>query len=167
MEPAGMQSGAKSTWEVVQKLSSDKQQSTFIHEFGNPLGIPFPGCTTLTYWRLMSRKKVLVREYYVRRKGMIHDCPMDIHMRNLWRMADRGNKSVLILVPGSHERLTLRKHVMCAKNMGVQVQCVIWSTKGIKKRDEKLDFRPAKKGAKKLVSSNCAKILEKESSNKD
>ncbi len=33
-----------------------------------------------------------------------------------------------------------------------------------KKRDEKLDSRAAKKGAKKLVSSNSAKILEKESS---
>ncbi len=27
-------------WKVVQKLSSDKQQSTLIHEFGNPLRIP-------------------------------------------------------------------------------------------------------------------------------
>jgi hypothetical protein len=31
-----------------QKLSSDKQQSTFIHEFGNPLGTPFLSCTALT-----------------------------------------------------------------------------------------------------------------------
>jgi hypothetical protein len=50
--------------------------------------------------------------------------------------------------------------------MGVHVQCGTWRTKGIKKRDEKLDYHAAKKkGAKKLVSSNCAKILEKESSN--
>jgi hypothetical protein len=39
------------------------------------------------------------------------------------------------------------------------------SAKGMRKRVEKLDFRAAKKGAKKLVSSNFAKILEQESSN--
>jgi hypothetical protein len=38
----------KSAWEVVQKLSLDKQQSTFIHKFKNPLGIPCPSCTALT-----------------------------------------------------------------------------------------------------------------------
>jgi hypothetical protein len=67
---------------------------------------------------------------------------------------------VIILVPGSHERLTLRKHVMCSRNMGAHVQCGIWSTKG-RKRDEKSVSRTTKKGAKKLVSSNVAKILEK------
>ncbi len=35
------------------------------------------------------------------------------------------------------------------------------------KRDEKLESRAAKKGARKLVSSNVTKILENESSNKD
>jgi hypothetical protein len=34
----------------------------------------------------------------------------------------------------------------------------------MRKRDEKLDSRAAEKGAKKLVSSNYAKILKKESS---
>jgi hypothetical protein len=35
------------------------------------------------------------------------------------------------------------------------------------KRDEKLESCAAEKGAKKLVSSNIAKILESESSDKD
>jgi hypothetical protein len=35
----------------------------------------------------------------------------------------------------------------------------------MRKRDEKLDSHAAKKGAKKLVSSNSMNILEKESSN--
>jgi hypothetical protein len=48
-------------------------------------------------------------------------------------------------------------------------QCVPWGhrynvllqiAQGIRKWDEKLDSRADKKGAKKLVSSNCAKILE-------
>jgi hypothetical protein len=47
-ELTGMRSSAKSAWGVVQKLSSDKQQSTLTQEFGNPLGIPCPSCTTLT-----------------------------------------------------------------------------------------------------------------------
>jgi hypothetical protein len=37
----------------------------------------------------------------------------------------------------------------------------------MRKGDEKLDSQAAKKGAKKLVSSDYAKILDKESSNKD
>ncbi len=46
-EPTGTQTSAKSTWEIVMKLSSDKQQSAFIHKFGNPLGNPCPSCTML------------------------------------------------------------------------------------------------------------------------
>jgi hypothetical protein len=37
----------------------------------------------------------------------------------------------------------------------------------MRKRDKKLDSHAAEKGVKKLVSSDCAKILEKESSNQD
>jgi hypothetical protein len=40
-----------------------------------------------------------------------------------------------------------------------------WADKEIKKWDAKLDSRAAKKGTKKLVNRDCAKILEKESSN--
>jgi hypothetical protein len=71
---------------------------------------------------------------------------------------------VQILVPGSHEHLASRKFIMCAINMGVHVQRGTWRTKGMRKRDENSDSRAAKKGAKKLVSSNYAKILDKESS---
>jgi hypothetical protein len=39
------------------------------------------------------------------------------------------------------------------------------SAKGIQKWDEKSDSRAAKKGMKKLVSSDFVKTLEKESSN--
>jgi hypothetical protein len=39
-----------------------------------------------------------------------------------------------------------------------------WSAQGTRKWDKKLDSRAAKKGAKKLVSSVFAKILEKEGS---
>jgi hypothetical protein len=71
-------------------------------------------------------------EIFQRRKGMIRDRLMDVCMRNLWRWWNGERMPVLILVPCSHERLTSRKRVICARNMGAHVQHGIWSTKGIK-----------------------------------
>jgi hypothetical protein len=51
--------------------------------------------------------------------------------------------------------------------MEARVQHGTWRTKGMRKWDEKLDSHAAEKGAKKLVSSDYAKIPHKESSNKD
>ena len=48
--------------------------------------------------------------------------------------------------------------------MGVHVQRSTQRIKGMRKQDKKLDSCAAKKGAKKLVSSNYVKILDKESS---
>jgi hypothetical protein len=42
---------------------------------------------------------------------------------------------------------------------------VVFGVQKVYKWDKKLDSHAAEKGAKKLVSSNFAKILEKESSN--
>jgi hypothetical protein len=69
----------------------------------------------------------------MRRKGMIHDCPMEVCTRNLRKERQNGERMpLLILVPGSQERLTSRKGFMCARNMGVQhVGGSIQSTKGI------------------------------------
>ncbi len=92
-EPTGTQTSAKSAWGIVQKLSSDKQQSAFIHKFGNPLEILCLSCTALTQQRLMSRKKVSVWGFWVRRKGMICCCPMDVCMKNLWQKVERGKKT--------------------------------------------------------------------------
>jgi hypothetical protein len=92
------------------------------------LGDSFPKL----YCMLMSREKMSVRKFCVRRKGMICNPLMHVCMRNLWRKAEQGKKPVLILVPGSHERLASRKRIMCARNMGAHVQRGIWSTKGIK-----------------------------------
>jgi hypothetical protein len=49
--------------------------------------------------------------------------------------------------------------------MGGMYDILAWSAKGTRKWAKILDSRAAKKGAKKLVSSNFAKILEYESSN--
>jgi hypothetical protein len=88
-------------------------------------------------------------------------------MRNLCReRQNRERKPVLTLVPGTHERLTLRKRIMCASNLGAHVRRSIRSTKG--KNGMRNNWSPAqpRKVQKKLVSSNVAKILGKESSNK-
>ncbi len=88
-------------------------------------------------------------------------------MRNLWQKEKWGKNArpEQILVPGSHEHLASRKHIMCARNMGAHVQRGTRRIKGMRKRDEKSDSPTAKKGAKKLVSSNYAKKLDKEISN--
>jgi hypothetical protein len=57
-------------------------------------------------------------------------------------------------------------YAFCARNMGAHVQRTSSDCQGYKKPDKKLDSCAAKKGAKKLASSNLAKILEYESSNK-
>ena len=72
---------------------------------------------------------------------------------------------VLILLPGSHKHLTSRKRVKCARNLGAHVRRGTRGTKGMRIRDEKLDSHAAEKGIKKLVSSDYAEILDKESSN--
>ncbi len=54
---------------------------------------------------------------------------------------------------------------VCQKYGGARMKYIFQHTKGMRKQDEKLDSRAAKKGAKKLVISDCTKILEKESSN--
>ncbi len=67
-----------------------------------------------------------------RRKGMIRDCLTDVCMRSLWQRRIGKRRPVLTLVPGFNKQLALRKCVMCAWNMGANLQRGIWSTKGIK-----------------------------------
>ncbi len=112
----------------------------------------------------VMQESVRLRTYY-EKVGMFCVCPTDIRMRNLWQKLERGKKTSASLAPGSHEHLALRKHVMCARNMGAHVQHTTLEYQRYEKWNKKLDSRAAKKGAKKLVSSNCTKILEKESSN--
>jgi hypothetical protein len=55
-------------------------------------------------------------------------------------------------------------HTFCARNMGMHVRLTSSECQWYEKWDEKSDSRAAEKGAKKLVSSDFAKILEYESS---
>jgi hypothetical protein len=87
----------------------------------------------------------------VSKKGIICVLPIDVCTRNLWEKA----KSVLLQ----------EAHAFSARNMGSHVRRTSSECQRYEKRDKKLDSRAAKKGAKKLVSSNFVKILEYESSN--
>ncbi len=62
----------------------------------------------------------------------------------------------------------LQEHVSCVPEIwGRMYDVVLGEPKVKKKKVEKLDSCTAEKGAKKLVTSASAKILEKESSSKD
>jgi hypothetical protein len=68
-----------------------------------------------------------------KKKGMICNRPMDICTKKVRKERRNGERMlVLILVPGSHERLSLRKCLRFARNMGAHVRHGIRSTKGMK-----------------------------------
>jgi hypothetical protein len=97
---------------------------------------------------------------YERRKGMICDRPTDVCMRKLLQKAEQGKKTGT----GSSTRLLrascfMKMHYVCQKCGGAHIK-VPWSPKGMRKWDKKLDSHAVEKGTKKLVSSNCVKILE-------
>ncbi len=69
--------------------------------------------------------------------------------------------AVLSLLLGSHKHLTLRKQAQCMLDTwGCMYNVLPGSAQGLRKRDKKLDSHAAKNGAKKLVSIDCAQILE-------
>jgi hypothetical protein len=95
---------------------------------------------------------------------MIRVCSMDVCMRNLWQKKEWGKKTGTNSCTRFPRASCFKKtHHVCQKYGGT---CTTWylENQRYKKRDKKLDSRAAKKGTKKLVSSVCAKILEKESS---
>jgi hypothetical protein len=89
--------------------------------------------------------------------------PMDVHSRNLWQKAENGKFT------GS-EATTRFPRASCfeeptrsvTETWGRMYNVLAWSLEcqWYEKWDKKSDSRAAGKGAKKLVSSNFAKILE-------
>jgi hypothetical protein len=77
-----------------------------------------------------------------------------------------GFTQVLLLRPGSRNRLASRKCMMCARNMGAHVRRSTLEYQRYEKTGQELGFLCSQEiGVKKLVSSNWVKILKKESSN--
>jgi hypothetical protein len=60
-----------------------------IHEFGNPLRIPYLSCTGLLSGGLCHTRKLSLR-IFVSKKGVICNHPTDVCIRNLWQKAERG-----------------------------------------------------------------------------
>jgi hypothetical protein len=89
---------------------------------------------------------------------MICVCPTDVCTRNFPQKAEKGKET------GS-EATTRFPRVSCFEKpmhsvpeiWGHMYNVLARSAKGTRKRDKKLDSRAAKKGAKKLVSSDFAK----------
>jgi hypothetical protein len=95
------------------------------------------------------------------KKGKILVCPMDVCTINLRQKAERGKIT-------SSESTTRFPRASCfGKPMhfvpeiwGRMYDILARSAKFTRKRDKKLDSHAAKKGAKKIISSVFAKILE-------
>jgi hypothetical protein len=92
---------------------------------------------------------------------MICVCPKDVCTRNLRQKAGRGN------ITGSESTTRFPRASGFKKPthsvpeiLGRMYDVLAWSSKGTRKQDKKMDSHVAKKGAKKLVSSVFAKILE-------
>ncbi len=154
---------------VLGALSRSCHQTSYNQPWFTSLEIPW-GFLARAVLRWLSgglchARKCQFEDITWEEKGTIPDRPMDVFMRNLWQKAEQGKKTGTNCCTRFPRVSSSRKRIMCARNMGAHVQRGTWRTKGIKKRDEKLDSRAAEKGTKKLVSSNCAKILEKENSN--
>jgi hypothetical protein len=90
---------------------------------------------------------------------------MDVCTKNLWQKAERGKITGSGSLPGFQRASCFEKPMHSVTEIwGHMYDILAQSAKGTKKWDEKSDSRAAKKGAKKLVSSNFSKILEYESS---
>jgi hypothetical protein len=90
-----------------------------IHEFGNPLGIPCTWAVLRSLAGLMSHEKVSVRGFLWVRKVWFTFAQQTFAPETFGKR-QKGEKSpVVSLLPGSHERLTLRNpRILCQKYGG-------------------------------------------------
>ncbi len=96
------------------------------------------------------------------KKSMICVCLIDICTRDLRQKAERGKIT-------DSEAITRFPRASCFEKpsrsvpeiWGRMYGILGWSAKGSRKQNEKSDSHAAKKGAKKLVSSNFAKTMNK------
>jgi hypothetical protein len=89
---------------------------------------------------------------------MICVCPMDVCTGNLRQKAERGKKTGSDATTRFPRASCFEKPMHSVPEMwGHMYDLLAWSAKAMRKQDEKLDSRVAKKGTKKLVSSDFAK----------
>ncbi len=82
---------------------------------------------------LCHARKCQFKEFFMRTKGMICNCPTDICMRNLRQKAEWGKKTGTNSCTRFPRASCFKKCVMCVRNMGAHVQRGTRRTKGIKK----------------------------------
>jgi hypothetical protein len=97
----------------------------------------------------------------VSKKGMICVCPMVVCTGNLWQKAERG-KITSSQSATRFPRASCFERPTCSvpETWGRTYDVLPWSAKGTRKQDKKSDYHSAKKGVKKLGSSDFAKMLE-------
>jgi hypothetical protein len=85
---------------------------------------------------------------FVSKKGMIHDRPTNICMRNLWQKAEMGKKTGSESITRFSWASCFKKTRDVCQKYGGACTTYPWSAKGMRKQEEKLDSRAAKRGKK-------------------
>ncbi len=112
-------------------------------------------------WGLCHVRKYKLEVYVQKERYAMQSPNGRLHQKPLAKSGNGKQTPLLRLLPGSHKHLALRKQLQCVpQTWGCTHNILSGSAQDLRKRDKKLDSRAARKGAKKLVSSNCAKILE-------
>jgi hypothetical protein len=136
-----------------------------IHEFGYPFGDSIPRLYRVAWLGRGHARKCQSEDLCEKERYESCSVQWTFAQETFGKRQKRENSPVVRLLPGSTSILLRETHAFCARNMGAHVRRTSSECQGYEKRDEILDSYAAKKGAKKLVSSNFAKILEYKSSN--
>jgi hypothetical protein len=86
--------------------------------------------------------------------------PTNVRTRNLWQKAEKGKFTNSEATTRFPQVSCFEKPTRSVPETGTHLQCTSSECQGYEKRDDKSDSRSAENGAKKLVSSDFAKILE-------
>jgi hypothetical protein len=126
----------------------------------NSLGDSFPKlyCVDLAEAYVMQESVSL--RIYVRRKGMTHDRPMDVCMRNLWQKVERGKKAAGTNSCTRFPRASYfeKMRIVCQKYGGA---CTAWYSEYKRYKNGIRNWIPAQPRKVAILR----KLLEKESSN--
>jgi hypothetical protein len=156
-----MQSGAKSAWEVIQQLSSDKQQSTLLTSLEIPWGFQSQAVLHWLSRGLCHAKKFQFKDLDKKKRydsqspnGRLDKKPLE--RKAEWEQNAGTNYGTRFPRASYFEKMGN----MCKETWG-RMYNVVSGVQKVYKRDKKLESHTTKKGAKKLVSSDVTKMLEK------
>ena len=122
----------------TRKMSSNKQQSTFIHELEIPWGFQTRAILRSSEG-LCHARKCWSKDFCEKERYELCSVQRRFTADAFLKVWKGENLPVVMLLPGSHESCFWETHAFCSRNMGAHVRCT---------------------RAKKLVSSDFAKILK-------